>query len=216
MSEIIVKAEKRNTKTKGELSTLRNNKRVPGVYYIKGQEPISITVDEYAINSLVFTSEQKVVNLQIEETEHKCIVKDVQFDPVSDKVIHFDLLGLTAGQKLQLEIPLQFVGKAPGIKEGGHLQHFMHKLDVECLPRHIPDTLEVDVSGLHIGDTIHVADVSFENIEILNSPESVIVTMLKPRELEEEAAPELEDEEEMKEPEVIGKGKSAEDSEEDE
>lgn len=214
MSEIIVKAEKRAAQTKGELNSLRKNKLVPGVYYIKGQDPVSITVDEQSINSLVFTSEQRVINLQVDKAEHKCIVKDVQFDPITDKVIHFDLLGLTAGQKLQLEIPLQFVGKAPGLKEGGHLQHFMHKVDVECLPKHIPDTLEVDVSGLHIGDTIHVSDISFENIEILNSKESVIVTMLKPRELEEETVEAQE--EEIQEPEVIGKGKSDEDSEENE
>lgn len=214
MEKVTLQANERKLISKSSRSTLRKNGRVPGIYYSKHANPIAIDVLERTINPLVYTSKTNLISLKLEgHDELECIIRDIQFDPVTDRVIHFDLLGLTKGEKLQLEIPVQLKGSAAGIKEGGVLQHFLHKLDVECLPANIPEHIEVDVSGLQIGDSIHVKDISLPDIEILNSEESMIV-MISHQKVQEEA-PVEEGVEEAMEPEVIGKGKAEEEEEED-
>ncbi len=203
MEKVILKAAERKQTTKSATNEIRNGGRVPGVYYSKHDEPIAIDVPEKALNSLVFTKENHLISLNVEgHDEIECVLKDVQFDPITDKVIHFDLLGLTKGEKFQLEVPLQFLGSPVGVKEGGLLQTFMHKLDIECFPKDIPQHLEINIADLKLGDAIHVADLKVENITILNPEDSVIVSITHPK-VEKEVA---EGEEEMgAEPEVIGK-----------
>jgi large subunit ribosomal protein L25 len=213
MEKVTLTANERKEITKSSRSTLRKNGRVPGIYYSKHSNPIAIDVLERSINPLVYTSKTNLISLKMDEhDELDCIIRDVQFDPVTDRVIHFDLLGLTKGEKLQLEIPVKLKGSAAGIKEGGVLQHFLHKLEIECLPVNIPEHIEVDVSGLQIGDSIHVKDISLPEIEILNPEESMIV-MISHQKVQEEASVAEEGVEVATEPEVISKGKA--DSEED-
>ncbi|MBN1300893.1 MAG: 50S ribosomal protein L25 [Melioribacteraceae bacterium] len=212
MAEISLNAQKREITTKGAVKQMRRNGNVPGTLYLKGSEPISFSVNEVALNPLVFTAETSIINLKIDGTEQRCIIKDVQFDPVSDRVIHVDFQGVTVGQSLQLQIPVQITGNAVGVKEGGHLQTFLHKLDVECLPRHIPEHIQIDVTKLSVGDMIHVRDLGIENISILNAEDTVIVGVVAARGTTEETVEELKTEgEEQAEPEVISKGKSQED-----
>jgi large subunit ribosomal protein L25 len=214
MEKVSLKALERKDITKPARKKSRNSGNVPGVYYSRHDKPIAIDVSEKALQPLVFTSKTHLISLEIEgKDEQECIIKDVQFDPVTDKVIHFDLLGLTRGEKLQLEIPVQLKGTAVGIKEGGIMQHTLHKLDIECLPKDIPEHLEIDVSELKLGDSIHVSELNFEGIEILNSEDSLVVSVTHPKIKEEPtlADEEAEEVEEGAEPEVIGKGKADED-----
>lgn len=222
MAEVTLQAKKREISTKGAINQIRRDGKVPGVFYIKGNEGIPIVVEENDINHLVFTSESHLIQLKIEgdsEEMHESILKEIQFDPITDKVVHFDLRGITRGEVIELEIPLVLKGTPVGVKEGGVLQQVLHKLHIECLPRHIPAHLEFDVSGLKFGETVSVSDLSFENVTILNGEKSVVVSIVAPKMVEEETADE--DEllgeagEEMEEPEVIKKGK-AEDEEENE
>ena len=209
MAEISLKAEKREITTKGAVNELRRSGFVPGTYYSKGSDPISVSIFENDINPLVFTSETNMIKLAVGDDEPLlCIIKDVQFDPVTDKVIHVDFIGVTLGQVMNFEVPINYTGTAPGVKEGGILQVFLHKLEISCMPRHLPDHLEVVIDELSLGDSIHVRDLSYENVEILNSEDAAVVAVIAPRaeEVEEEAL----EEEEMAEPEVIGKGKSEE------
>jgi large subunit ribosomal protein L25 len=118
--------------------------------------------------------------------------------------VHIDLLGLKKGEKLQIEVPVQFVGSAIGIKEGGVLQQVLHKLEIECLPTDIPDHLEIDITNLKLGKAIHISDLKFQNIEFLNSADSIIVTVAHPK-VEKVATPA--EGQEVTEPEVIAKGK---------
>ena len=214
MAEKILKATKREVTTKGALNQLRKDGFVPGVFYLKGKDEIVFSVEEIALNKFVFTAETNVIQFKIDGEEPlSCIIKDIQFDPVTDRVVHFDLQGLTLGQTLQLEIPLNFVGSAVGVKEGGILQEQLHKLDVECLPRHIPQNLEIDVTELALGDSIHVGDLDFENIKILNSEDTSVVSVIQPRAEEEEETEDGDEavvDSETAEPEVINKGKSEE------
>lgn len=208
MSEISLAVKKREITTKGAVNTLRKNAQVPGIYYVKGSEPIPFSVAEVALKPLVFTSETHLVNLLFEnESPKKCILKDVQFDPVSDRVIHIDLQGISADEVISLSVPVLITGSAVGVKQGGVLQQYLHKLDIECLPGFIPEHLVVDVSALNIGDAIHVRDLQFDNITIWTSEEASVVAVTAMR---TEADLSAEKTDEQKEPEVISKGKAEE------
>jgi large subunit ribosomal protein L25 len=167
----------------------------------------------------VFTAKAHLIALKMEGlTDQECIIKEVQFDPVTDKIIHFDLIGLTKGEKLEIDVPVQLKGSAVGIKEGGVLQHPLHKLTIRCFPKDIPQYLEIDVSNLSIGDAVHVSDLVYENIEILNPKEAVIASVVHPKIEAEPVAPVegVEGVEAPAEPEVIGKGKADKEEEEQE
>ena len=215
METIKLKASERKDFTKSETRKIRNEGTIPGVFYSKGNKPIHISVADKAINPLVFTSKTHLISLELEgHDEYECIIKDVQFHPVTDKVIHFDLLGLTKGEKIKLEIPVQLVGSPIGVKEGGVVQHIMHKIEVECLPRNIPEHIVVDISGLKLNDSIHIGDLKYEDIEFTDPQDSLIVQVTHAK-IREEAAPVAEAVvEEPTEPEVISKGKKEEKEEE--
>ena len=211
-----LKASERKDFTKSETRRLRSEGHIPGVFYSKNNQPIHINVADKAINPLVFTAKTHLISLQLEgHDEYECIIKDVQFDPVTDKLIHFDLLGLTKGEKIILEIPVRLMGTPVGVKEGGIIQHVMHKIEVECLPRNIPEHIVIDISELKLGDSIHIRDLNYEDIEFTDPKESMIVQVTHAK-IKEEVAPAAEAVvgEEPAEPEVISKGKQEEKEEE--
>ncbi len=212
MEKVVLEASERKSGKKSFRKTQRKNGRIPGVFYARNIKPVSIDVAENAIKPLVFTGETHLIGLKVNNEQYDCIIKDIQFDPVTDRIVHFDLLGLTSGEKFTLEVPLIPKGSAIGIKDGGVLQQHLHKLEIECLPANIPQHLEVNVTNLKIGDSIHVSDLQFENIEILNQPTTVVVSVNHPK-VEKEPSPE-EAAETPAEPEVIGKGKGEEEAEE--
>ncbi len=215
MEKVIIEANERKTINKRSRNSLRNEGRVPGVLYGSRLEPIPIDVTRAAIHPVVFTAKTNLISLKIDgHEEYECVVKDIQFDPVSDKVVHFDLIGLTRGEKIQLDVPVRLLGNAVGVKEGGLLQESLHKLNIECLPINIPQSLEIDVTALNVGDSIHVADLNFENITILNPENTIVVSVVLPK-VEKEVEPaeeevEFAEAEGAAEPEVIGKGKESE------
>ncbi|MCH7963457.1 MAG: 50S ribosomal protein L25 [Bacteroidetes bacterium] len=220
MEKVVVEAKERKTINKRSRNNLRNEGRVPGVLYGSRLDPIPIDVTRAAIHPLVFTAKTHLLSLKLDgHEEYDCIIKDVQFDPVSDEIIHFDLIGLTRDEKIQLEVPIRLLGSAVGVKEGGLLQESMHKLNVECLPNNIPQSLEIDVTELNVGDSIHVADLSFEHITIINPEDTIVVSVVLPK-VEQEVEPDEEgeefaEEEGADEPEVIGKGKEPEEENKD-
>jgi large subunit ribosomal protein L25 len=206
MELVKITADVRDTKNKTEKFKLRNDGKIPGVFYMKGHETISISISEKILNPLVFTAETHLISLRVngqEETE--CILKDVQYDPISDRVIHFDIIGLSKDETIEIEVPVRIHGNAVGVKDGGVVQHILHKVEVECLPRDIPQHIDLDISNLKIGDGIHISDLSLENIKFLNPKDSIIVQVTHPK-LEKEPA-EVVEGEEAAEPEVISRSK---------
>ncbi|MFA7419537.1 MAG: 50S ribosomal protein L25 [Melioribacteraceae bacterium] len=208
MSEISVKAEKRTISTKGVVNQARRNGTVPGIYYTKGSEPISLFVAESSLKPLVYTSETHLVNLQVEDQELKSILKNVQFDPVTDRIIHCDFLGISADKEIEIEVPIAIEGQARGVKDGGIVSVSMHKLPVACLPAFIPEHITLNISDLGLGQAIHVKDIKLENARILHPDEVIVVSINLPRAAQEAAGLPGE---EVKEPEVISKGKQTED-----
>ena len=215
MEKTKLKATERKDFSKSGTKKIRREGLVPGVFYSKHNKPIHIDVADKKINPLVFTATTHLISLELEGHEdYECIIKDIQFDPVTDKVIHFDLLGLTKGEKITLEVPVQLVGTPVGIKEGGVIQHIMHKLEVNCLPNNIPEHIVIDVAGLKLGDSIHIRDLNFEEIEFTDPKESLIVQVTHPKIVAEPTPADETGEEEPKEPELISKGKQEEEDKE--
>lgn len=205
MKEKDLTAHKREISTKGAVNALRRAKTVPGVYYAKGQDPVAIQVEENAINTFVFTPETHIIKLDLDgEKDIRCILKDIQYHPITDRVIHFDLQGLHAGEQIELEIPVVVSGQAKGVREeGGILQQNLHRLDILCFPNEIPEEISVNVADLAIGDSILVKDLKLGNIKIVTAPDTAIVNVVAHKEAEETEATEAE-------PEVIEKAKPAE------
>ena len=220
MEKVILEAVERKNISKHSRNVLRNSGRVPGVFYSRHVEPIAIDVPQQLINPIVFTAKTNLISLKLKDhEEYECIMKDVQFDPLTDEILHFDLLGVTRGEKIQIEVPLQLLGSAIGVKEGGVLQQNLYKFDVECFPKDIPQSLSIDVSEIKLGDSINVSDLSFKDIAILNPEDTVVVAVNHPKieiEVEEEEVEEIAEGEEAAEPEVIGKGKETEEEKKEE
>jgi len=214
MSEILVNGSKRTLSTKGVVNQLRRDGNVPGIYYTKGVEPIPVFVSERALKPIVFTSETHIINLKIDDGEElKSILKNVQFDPVTDRVIHFDLLGISADQEIEIEVPIMFEGQAKGVKEGGIVQQTLHKVTVSCLPADIPQYITINVSDLALGDSIHIRDLTIDKVRFLQNPGVIIVSVVVPR-AAVEATPAAEvPGEEKTGPEIITKGKQTEEEE---
>ena len=214
-SEVVLNAELRSQTAK-HAKYSRNQGMIPGVYYARGEQNLNIQVQALVLNKLVFTSEAHVIDLRLSDgSSRRCILRDVQFDPVSDKPVHFDLQGLKENEKLTMDIPIVLVGGVPkGVRDGGMLQHVVHKVKISCLPKDMPEKIEVNVADLGINDLVHVSDLSVPNVVILDNAENMVVGVLPPAVVKEEVPAEAVVEEALKEPEVVGKGKKAEEGEE--
>lgn len=202
MKEFILKAQERTiTNTKSSRRSLRRDGIVPGVFYSKSHAPMSIAAPELQVNKLVFTAESHLVTLNVEgKGDFKCVMKEFQVDPVTDRVIHFDLLGFAGNEKITVEVPVVLVGQSVGVREGGQLQHILHKLEIECVATELPEHIDVNIADLKLGSSIHVSDLKLEGVKILNAKEAVVVACNTAKEVSLEAG-------EVKEPEVITKGK---------
>jgi len=214
MSEIVLNAQRRDPKAK-RANALRREGYVPGVFYAHGEENLNIAVEPLSLNPLIFTSQTNIVTLKLADgTEKKCILREVQFDPVSDKPVHFDLLGLRENEEITIEVPVVLLGgTAAGVKEGGMLQQAIHRLRISCLPKDIPSKIEVDISALNINDSVHVRDLKIENVTVLENADSAVVGVLPPtiEKAPEEAVAVAT--EAPAEPEVLAKGKKVEEGE---
>jgi large subunit ribosomal protein L25 len=212
VSEITLQATVRATRGRTAANAVRRSGRVPGIFYLHNEKNIPIEVHSHDLRPLVYTSETHIVDLRFDDgTSEKCILRDVQFDPVTDRVIHFDLMGIVADERIRVEVPIVLKGSAIGVRNGGMLNHLLHKVEVECLPAGLPEHIEVDISHLEIGDMITIGSLEIPDVLFLLEPEVPIVTVGHAR--GEVAAAPVEEEEKL-EPEVILRGKTEEEGKE--
>ena len=215
MSEITLTGEIRKNVGK-RVRALRKTGKVPGIYYGHGKQNIPVSLPAPSLTPLYTTSETHIINLQLDDgSSHLCVLRDVQLDPVTEKPVHFDLFGLSENEKLTIQIPVKLTGGIPkGVREGGILQHILHKLKVSCLPKDIPDHIEINVEELTINRSVHVKDLTIPNVTILENESSTIVAVVPPvvvKEPEPAVAVVAEPTAEAPaEPEVISKGKKVE------
>jgi large subunit ribosomal protein L25 len=183
MKEIALVAQKRDSgKTAAKL--IRTDELIPGVYYRKGSENINIKVAPLDLRPIVYTSNTKLIALSIEGTNEPlhCVLKDVTFDPVSDKITHFDLLGIKKDQKLTVLVPLKLVGVSPGVRAGGRLQQTLHKVKITCYPDDLVEHFDVDLSTLNMGSTFYLKDLkNVERIEFDIQTNTPVCSVSKPR-----------------------------------
>ena len=155
------------------IKEIRNNEGIPCVIYGGGTNE-HFTVLESAVRKLIYTPEIFSVELNLDGVDKKAIVKDIQFHPVTDKILHIDFYEINETEPIVMEVPIKLHGLAKGVRAGGKLQSQMRKLKVKALYTHIPEKLNIDVTNLDLGKTIKVGEVSFENLEILNAKAAVI------------------------------------------
>jgi len=213
MSEFVLEAEIRENTGK-HAKYGRTAGLVPGVYYARGEESLNIQVPKVGLDPLVYTSETHVIELRLKDgSAKKCILRDVQYDPVSDRPIHFDLQGLKENERLTIEVPVVLTGGIPkGVRDGGMVQHMIHRLKISCLPRDIPEKIEVNIGELGINHSVHVRELNIPNVTILEAADSAVVGVMPPT-IVKEPEPAVVAEEAIQEPEVVGKGKKTEEGE---
>ena len=193
-----INAEKRDLKGKNNCNRLRNEGFIPAVLYSHGEsESIKISEKEFYKLFKGHISESVIFNLHVAGSSDKdlmAFVKDYCKHPVTEKVLHLDLFKVTKDEKIQTHVPVELVGTPAGLKLGGVLKHGERELIVHCMPRHLPEKIEVDISALLVGDVIHVKDIKHgEELEILTSGNNLIASVDRPRaeaETVEEAATE--------------------------
>lgn len=185
MKTITIEGQLRTELGKQATRQLRSQDMVPGVIY-GGAKEISFAAPSAAFKSLVYTPEFQLAEVKLNGSTHKCIMKDLQFDKVSDKLIHIDLLELVEDKKVIATIPLKFTGVAEGVKEGGKLMIKMKALKVKTLPKYLKENIEVNVDHLELNGNIRVEDVQEEHYEILNSPRIPIASVVLTRQLKQE------------------------------
>ena len=197
-----LKASRRDTAGKGAARKLRVTGQVPAVLYGHGDRTESLAVDAHDLELLLqhVNPENTLIGLDIDGSRADVLVREIQRHPWRPEVLHVDFLLVHGDETLKLDIPVRLVGTPVGVlDEGGVLDHVLYELHVECLPRNIPEAAEVDISGLHVGDSVRVSDVSMPNVTILMDGELAIASVLQPRVQEEEPAAE----EATPEPEVL-------------
>ncbi len=229
MSELTIKVEKRDKTGKNANRQLRALGAVPAVVYGDKKDAVPITIDRKKVIELLKKGggENAVFKLELAGTKasRHAMIRDLQVDPISRRIIHIDFQRIDLKEKVRVEVPIHLIGEPTGVKnEGGVLDFITREVEVECLPNDIPPALEIDVSALAIGDHVEAKDLVLpKNVELIDEPERVIVSVSHSRvaaeieelEAEGEAADELLIEAKAEEPEVIGKGKEAEDEETD-
>ena len=211
--EFKIRAKKREGRGKNDARRVRREGMVPITVYGGGGETVAAVAPLSELAAILRSEAGRNTIFTIEVDglgESEVMFYDRQIDPVKGRLIHADLTRLVKGQKIEVTVPLHLVGEPVGVKEKqGVLEQILREIEIRCEPREIPDSLDVDVSGLDVHDTLHVSDIKVsEAIEILTDQELVIATVGIVRE-EEEPAPAIEGEEPA-EPELIGKGKKEE------
>jgi large subunit ribosomal protein L25 len=204
-TDFVINAEKREDQGKGASRRLRRDGLVPGIVYGGGKEPVAINVRQ---NELAKSLEQEAFYSQIltlnlgKETE-QVVLRDLQRHPAKPIVLHLDLQRINANETLHAHIPLHFINEEAcvGVKQGGgSISHVIIEVEVSCLPKDLPEFIEVDVLDLNLGDTLHLSDLKLpegvELVELAHDHDNAVVTVHKLRaasEVEEEAAPAAEE-----------------------
>jgi large subunit ribosomal protein L25 len=212
METIKLTAAKREGAGKGDARKLRATGFIPGILYGPEIEPAPISVNALELGAMFRQqgSSSRLINLDFngEKNGRMVIIREIQRDPVTGVFRHIDLYQVSMTKKLNITARITLVGTPAGVKLGGILQHIIRDLDIYCLPSDIPDKIEVDVSELEIGDSVHVKDIVLDKVEILSNPTRAVATVVPPT-VVKTAAEEAAEEAEAEEGEEIAEGEEA-------
>jgi len=217
---------RRSSSGKGAARSLRRLGQLPGIIYGRGRESQSITVDAAALQRLLARggSSSTLLEVSIDNGEPvQALIRELQRNPLRpDHILHIDLYEVHAGEKIELSVPIHLVGTAEGVRtEGGVLDQALRELDIKVLPRDIPQSVDLDVTALSIGDALYVRDIQLTDVEIMNDPNIAVCSVVAPRAIEEpvaaaaaEGVEVVAEGEAAPEPELIRKPKPEEETEE--
>ncbi|MFH0855343.1 MAG: 50S ribosomal protein L25 [Candidatus Omnitrophota bacterium] len=209
MEELLLDAEARQETGRGKVKDLRDKGFVPAVMYADGKNALSLKLSHRQLVQLIHHHriEGVIINLNIKDDKkqkvHPCLIKEIQHDPVSEEIIHVDFNQISLTKAIKVNVPVVSKGEPLGVKqEGGSLEHMLWEIEVECLPTSIPKDIEIDVSHLKMGESIHIKDIVVaEGVKILNDPGAIVLSVAAP--MKEEVAQEAVEGQAKQEPEVI-------------
>ena len=188
MVTVTVNGTPRSQVGKSSTKAARNAGQIPCVLYGGGGESIHFTTMFNDVRGLIYTPEFKLAQVNIDGQSYRCILKDVQFDPVRDEVTHIDFLQLVDGRSIKVEVPLVFEGISPGVRSGGKFSQKIRVIKIKTTPEKLVDKLLVDISKLKLGFSLRVRDIVAEaGVEILNHAALPIATVAVPRVLKDAA-----------------------------
>ncbi|CAN5118145.1 50S ribosomal protein L25/general stress protein Ctc [soil metagenome] len=187
MNTITIEGQLRTEFGKTATRQLRSEDKVPAVIYGGAQE-INFQAPATAFKNIVYTGEFLLADVKVDGKNYRCVLKDLQFDKVSDQLIHVDFLELTENKKVIVSIPLRFTGSPAGVKAGGKLVVKMKTLKVKTLPQYLREYIELDITNLEINENVRVEDVKADNMEIMNSQRIPVASITMTRQLKQEEA----------------------------
>ena len=187
MKTITIEGQIRTEFGKAATRQLRSEEKVPGVIY-GGAKEVNFSAPATSFKTLVYTPDFQLADVTVDGKSYKCILKDLQFDKVSDELIHVDFLELVEDRQIVATIPIKFTGAAIGVKDGGKLITKMKALKIKTYPKYLRENIEVDLTTLELNGNVRVEDVKAANYEILNSPRIPIASIVLTRQLKQEEA----------------------------
>ena len=183
MQKVKITGEKRQLTGKAANNKLRSEGKIPAIIYGGGENHLFATTPS-DVKALVYTPEFKIAEIELDGSLYECILKDIQFDPVSDEIVHIDFLRLVENTPVKYEVPIKFQGVSPGVKSGGKLMQQMRKVKVKSTPANMVDALYADISQLGLGAAIRVRDIiSSDNLQVETEPATPIAIIEVPRAL---------------------------------
>ena len=181
MKSFDLKGTSRTEVGKKSTNELRKNNGIPCIIYGIEKEAKAFSVTTDAVRKLVYTPDIHVVNLTIDGVECKAVLKDIQFHPVKDTILHMDFLQIVEDKAIVMEVPTVLTGLAAGVKLGGKLQQAIRKIKVKAVYANIPEKLTVDVTELGLGKSIKVGELSFEGLELVTPAQTVVCSVAATR-----------------------------------
>lgn len=177
MKSVSIQGSKRESVGKKATKALRNAGLVPCVVY-GGDEPIHFSAPELAFKNLVYTPDAHTVEIELDGVTVQAILQDIQFHPVTDRILHIDFYQIFEGKEVTMNIPVHFTGNSKGVRNGGVLRKTNRVLRVKALPKDLPDFLEADITNLKIGNKLYIGELPQENITIMH-PDNTVVCQVR-------------------------------------
>jgi large subunit ribosomal protein L25 len=188
MKSVSLSGSRRENVGKKDAKKHRRDGKIPCVLY-GGNEQIHFAVDDKAFSKLLFTPEVNLIRVNIDGSEYETIIQDVQYHPVTDRTLHVDFLQILPDKPVTIGIPVNLSGTPKGVLKGGKLIRKARKLKVKALAKDLPDTIEIDITELEIGDSVKVSDITRDNVMFLDPATNVIVGVRTARTVVEETGP---------------------------
>jgi large subunit ribosomal protein L25 len=187
MKTVSLSGSLRGNVGKKDAKLQRRAGKVPCVLY-GGSEQIHFVADDKAFSKILFTPEVNIIRITIDGKDYDSIYQEIQFHPVTDKLLHVDFLQVLPDKPVVIAIPVRIEGTSPGVLRGGRLEKKMRKLKIRALQKDLPDYVTVDISTLEIGDTVKIGDLKVENVTFLDASNNVVVAVRTARQVVEETA----------------------------